>query len=111
LTELQKSQSNFATQSRIGNESITSGIEVQEICKFIQKWRFVAQLANLNGCQIIMIDGPQAWKHPHNGHAYQRDCERKLNTPAKIGLLLYVGLLFISNKYTIQHISLNQVRN
>jgi hypothetical protein len=46
----------------------------------------VAELANLNGCQIIMIDGPQAWKHPHNGHAYQRDCERKLNTPAKTGL-------------------------
>ena len=51
----------------------------------------VAKLANLNGCQIIMIDDPQAWKHPHNGHGYQRDRERKLNTPAKIGLLLHVG--------------------
>jgi hypothetical protein len=46
----------------------------------------VTELANLNGCQIIMIDGPQAWKHPDNGHPYQRDCERKLNTPAKTGL-------------------------
>ena len=46
----------------------------------------VAELANLHGCQIIMIDGPQAWKHPNNGHPYQRDCERKLNTPAKTGL-------------------------
>ena len=46
----------------------------------------IAEFANLNGCQIIMIDGPQAWKHPDNGHPYQRDCERKLNTPAKTGL-------------------------
>jgi len=46
----------------------------------------VAELASLNGCRLIMIDGPQAWKHPDNGHPYQRDCERKLNTPAKTGL-------------------------
>jgi hypothetical protein len=71
----------------------------------------VAELANLNGCQIIMIDGSQAWRHPHNGHAYQRNRESKLNTPAKTGLLLLCWLLLIPNKYTIQHISLSQVRN
>ena len=46
----------------------------------------LAELSNLNRCKIIMIDGPQAWKHPDNGHAYQRECEHKLNTPAKTGL-------------------------
>lgn len=61
-------------------------------CLFLHKMdRLLAKLANLNGCQIIMIDGSQAWKHPRNGHAYQRDRGCKLNTPAKIGLLLHVS--------------------
>jgi hypothetical protein len=46
----------------------------------------LADLAYRYNCNIIMIDGPQAWKHPNNEHEYQRDCERKLNTPAKTGL-------------------------
>ena len=32
----------------------------------------LADLANRNNCKIIMVDGPQVWKHPDNGHDYQR---------------------------------------
>lgn len=35
---------------------------------------------------ILLIDGPQAWKHPDNGLMHSRLCERALNTPAKTGL-------------------------
>jgi hypothetical protein len=35
---------------------------------------------------ILLLDGPQGWKHPENGLAHSRICERKLNTPGKTGL-------------------------
>jgi len=34
----------------------------------------------------IFIDGPQGWKHPENGQAHSRACERQLFTPGKTGL-------------------------
>ena len=44
------------------------------------------QLCYRNKSNIIILDGPQAWKDPENGHIHARVCERKLNTPAKTGL-------------------------
>jgi hypothetical protein len=38
------------------------------------------------GAQLLLIDGPQAWKDPHNGLEHSRVCERRLATPAKTGL-------------------------
>jgi hypothetical protein len=35
---------------------------------------------------ILVLDGPQAWKHQDNGLAHSRVCERLLNTPGKTGL-------------------------
>ena len=35
---------------------------------------------------ILLLDGPQGWKHPGNGLQHSRVCERKLNTPGKTGL-------------------------
>lgn len=34
----------------------------------------------------LLLDGPQAWKHPGNGLDHSRVCERELNTPGKTGL-------------------------
>ncbi|MBW2168458.1 MAG: DUF429 domain-containing protein [Deltaproteobacteria bacterium] len=51
--------------------------------------KVAANLCNLSdkyNCKILLLDGPQAWKHPENGHEHARDCERILNTPAKTGL-------------------------
>jgi hypothetical protein len=36
---------------------------------------------------IVLIDGPQAWKDPDSELAHCRHCEKKLNTPAKTGLV------------------------
>jgi hypothetical protein len=36
--------------------------------------------------RILLLDGPQAWKHPGNGLPHSRVCERLLNTPGKTGL-------------------------
>jgi len=36
---------------------------------------------------IVLIDGPQAWKDPDSELAYCRRCEKKLNTPAKTGIV------------------------
>lgn len=47
---------------------------------------YIAQLCSAKKAPILMIDGPQGWKHPDNGLVHSRICERKLNTPAKTGL-------------------------
>lgn len=46
----------------------------------------LARLAEENGASLIAIDGPQAWKAPHNGLEHARLCERALHTQAKTGL-------------------------
>lgn len=38
------------------------------------------------GANVLLVDGPQAWKGPGNGLVHARRCERALNTPAKTGL-------------------------
>lgn len=38
------------------------------------------------GINLLMLDGPQAWKSPSNGFAHARVSERQLNTAAKTGL-------------------------
>src|SRR5579884_3727058 len=43
-------------------------------------------LCNIRGIQILMLDGPQAWKSPDNGHLHARASETELNTAAKTGL-------------------------
>jgi hypothetical protein len=44
------------------------------------------QLCYERKSQVLIIDGPQAWKEADNGLEHCRCCERKLNTPAKTGL-------------------------
>ena len=36
--------------------------------------------------RVLLLDGPQGWKHPDNGLQHSRVCERVLNTPGKTGL-------------------------
>jgi hypothetical protein len=38
-----------------------------------------------HGARLLLLDGPQGWKLPDNGHQHCRCCERELNTPAKTG--------------------------
>jgi hypothetical protein len=43
-------------------------------------------MATLRGIQVMMLDGPQAWKSGSNGLEHARVSERQLNTAAKTGL-------------------------
>lgn len=43
-------------------------------------------LANVRGIQVLLLDGPQAWKSQHNGLPHARLSERQLNCAAKTGL-------------------------
>jgi hypothetical protein len=43
-------------------------------------------LCGVRGVNILMLDGPQAWKSRHNGLEHARVSERQLNTAAKTGL-------------------------
>lgn len=43
-------------------------------------------LCNVRGIQILLLDGPQAWKSRQNGLQHARLSERQLNTAAKTGL-------------------------
>lgn len=45
----------------------------------------LAALCDEVGARTLLLDGPAAWKDPHNGLAHARVCERALNTPAKTG--------------------------
>ncbi len=47
---------------------------------------FLNHLATLRGIQVMMLDGPQAWKSGENGLEHARVSERELNTAAKTGL-------------------------
>jgi hypothetical protein len=43
-------------------------------------------LCGMRGANVIMLDGPQAWKSQSNGLEHARVSERQLNTAAKTGL-------------------------
>jgi hypothetical protein len=43
-------------------------------------------LCAVRNIRVIVLDGPQAWKSPHNGVEHARVSERQLNTAAKTGL-------------------------
>jgi hypothetical protein len=45
-----------------------------------------AELAERHQVRLVLIDGPQAWKHPDNGLDHARICERALATQGKTGL-------------------------
>ena len=47
---------------------------------------FLNHIAGVRGIQVMMLDGPQAWKSRGNGCKYARVSERELNTAAKTGL-------------------------
>ena len=47
---------------------------------------YLTTLCAKQKADILLIDGPQGWKHPDNGLTHSRVCERALNTPAKTGL-------------------------
>jgi hypothetical protein len=47
---------------------------------------FLDNLCAKHGARHLLMDGPQGWKDPSNGHLHARECERELNTPAKTGL-------------------------
>ncbi len=47
---------------------------------------YLNELCREQGANVLLIDGPQAWKGPDNGLLHARLCERALNTPAKTGL-------------------------
>lgn len=44
------------------------------------------QTSEQHGAQVLMLDGPQAWKSDDNGYVHSRVSERALNTAAKMGL-------------------------
>ena len=47
---------------------------------------FLVSLAGELNASSILIDGPQAWKSPHNGLEHCRKCEHELHTPGKTGV-------------------------
>jgi len=46
---------------------------------------FLVSLCAKHGARLLLIDGPQAWKHEANGLPCQRVCEKELATQAKTG--------------------------
>jgi hypothetical protein len=47
---------------------------------------FLNHMAAMRGIQVMMLDGPQAWKSRDNGCEHARVSEQQLNTAAKTGL-------------------------
>lgn len=44
-----------------------------------------AALAEAHGAELLLLDGPQAWKHPANPSPHSRCCDRAVHAPAKVG--------------------------
>ena len=42
-------------------------------------------LAESRGAELLLLDGPQAWKHPDNASPHSRSCDRAVHAPAKVG--------------------------
>ena len=53
-------------------ESATLALALYEYCRH-------------NDLNVLLIDGPQAWKSPHSNLLHCRECEHALHTPAKTG--------------------------
>lgn len=47
---------------------------------------YCIELCEKHSANLLLLDGPQAWKDPDNGLEHSRVCERLLNTPAKTGV-------------------------
>ena len=75
--ELGNIQINFVKARKLG---LTGDPDAKTLAKAL------LNLCHLNNAQVILIDGPQAWKDPANGFEHSRVCEKILNTPAKTGL-------------------------
>ncbi len=48
--------------------------------------RVLTETCDRFSAPVLLLDGPQGWKHPGNGLPHSRVCERLLNTPGKTGL-------------------------
>lgn len=44
-------------------------------------------LCKASNVSVLLLDGPQGWKHPRSPIEHMRLCERVLNTPGKTGAL------------------------
>lgn len=44
-------------------------------------------LCKVSSVSVLLLDGPQGWKHPRSPIEHMRLCERVLNTPGKTGVL------------------------
>lgn len=47
--------------------------------------RAIAAYANLHKISVLLLDGPQGWRHPDSPIEHMRLAERVLNTPGKTG--------------------------
>ncbi len=45
----------------------------------------VASFAEAHDVEVLLLDGPQGWRHPDSPIEHMRLCERVLNTPGKTG--------------------------
>ncbi|MDX1600024.1 MAG: hypothetical protein R3191_00765 [Anaerolineales bacterium] len=45
----------------------------------------LADYARAEGIDVLLLDGPQGWRHPDSPIEHMRLCERVLNTPGKTG--------------------------
>ena len=48
--------------------------------------RALVNLCEKYDSNLLLLDGPQGWRADKGSHPHSRDCERKLNTPAKTGM-------------------------
>jgi hypothetical protein len=62
------------------SEDLTNGINPEILAGRLN------HLCTARGVQVILLDGPQAWKSELNGLTHARVSERQLNTAAKTGL-------------------------
>jgi hypothetical protein len=47
----------------------------------------LANFSDQEGVSVLLLDGPQGWRHPKSPIEHMRLCERVLNTPGKTGVL------------------------
>lgn len=78
-------------------ESVSSPVEYLITCEIIS-WKDpgpvladtlagrLNHLCGVRGIQVLVLDGPQAWKSRYNGLEHARVSEKQLNTAAKTGL-------------------------
>jgi hypothetical protein len=47
----------------------------------------IANFSDQEGISVLLLDGPQGWRHPKSPIEHMRLCERVLNTPGKTGVV------------------------